>query len=177
MKLLKLFLFSVAILTFAACSSDDDVAETTTVLELNNANLAGTYELVFFEGTYTTTTEASNGTTVIVETETFTTDTFTNAIFTFNEDGTYTSSGNYRITYVLNISGQDPETEIEIDTLEGEGSYVTNNTNRTITLDLDSVEDVILFDSSKLNIMGGDVDVFEGDTTTSEFEIRLVRMN
>ncbi|WP_296311233.1 hypothetical protein [Winogradskyella sp. UBA3174] len=174
MKILKFFLFTAAILTFAACSSDDDV--TTPVVELTNANLAGTYEIVFYEGSYTTTTEASNGSTVLVESETFTTDTFTNATFTFNEDGTYASSGNYRVTYVLTIAGQAPETEIEIEQFDSDGTFTTNNTSRTITFDFDSIADVLLFDGTLLNIMGGDVDVFQGNTETDEFEIRLVRI-
>jgi hypothetical protein len=176
MKILKFFLFTAAILSLAACSSDDDNGGPT-VLELNNANLAGTYEVVFFEGSSTVTTQASNGSTVLVETETFTTDTFTNAIFTFDQSGTYSASGNYRITYVLTIAGQAPETETEIESFDTDGTYTTNNTNRTITFDMDAIEDVTLFNATQLNITGGDIDTFEGETYTDEFEIRLVRMN
>ena len=46
MKILKFFLFAVALLTITACSDDD-----APTLELNNANIAGTYDIVFLEST------------------------------------------------------------------------------------------------------------------------------
>jgi hypothetical protein len=175
MKFLKFFLFTATLITVVACSSDDDGGGPT-VIELNNANLAGTYEVTFYEGSVISTITASDGSNVVLETETFTTDTFSDAEFTFNEDGTYTGSGNYRITYVLTISGQAPETETDIESFDTQGSYSLNSTTRTITFDFDSVEDVTFFDGNSLTIKGGDVDTFEGITDTEEYEIRLVRI-
>lgn len=169
MKLINFFLMATVVLTLSSCSSDDDG---NTVIELTNASIAGTYELTYFEGSSEYSVVTSNGSVVVTEFETFTADTFTNATYTFNEDGTYVSSGSFRITYEITVTGEDTDTESLIESLDDSGTYSVNTTSKTITIDGD-VNDVKIFNGDKLTITGTDTDVFEGETEVFSFEIRL----
>lgn len=169
MKIFKLFFIAIAVIGFTACSSDDD----NNTVELTNANLAGTYDVVFLEGSEVET-DASSG--VVVRTIQITADTFTNAIFIFNTDGTYSSSGDYRINFTITVTNVGTETESEIDSFDEAGNYSTNDTNRTITID-GQVSDVTLFDGTNLYITFEETDSFNGNTTVSNSEIRLVKRN
>ncbi len=175
MKFLKFFLFTAAILTVAACSSDDD--SSTPVLELNNTNLAGSYDITYYVGSSESSITASDGSTVVTETETYSGDTFTNAVIAFNADGTFSITGSYRETYTTTVTGQDPETDSEIVTLDEAGSYTTNNTSRTITFDGEDILDVIVFDGTNLTLRGSFMETFEGVTYKDEFEYRAVKQN
>lgn len=175
MKFLKLFLFTALIVSITACSSDDDGPVT---IELTNANLAGTYNITFLEGSSQSSVVTESGNTVVTETETNSGDTFTNAIIVFSAAGTYTASGNYRETSTVTVTGQSPQTEQEIVTLDGESStYSTNNTSRTITFDDDMVNDVTLFDGTNLHFSESYTESFESATQVGEVRIRLVKQN
>ena len=176
MKFLKFFLFTAALITVVACGSDDDGGGSTTI-ELNTTNFAGTYEITLLQGTEVITTTGSDGSTIFLESETFSAGTFDDAMYTFNADGTYTASGAYVATYVTTIGTQAPVTDTEIEDLDDEsGTYTLNATDRTISFDMDSDEDVTFFDGNNITVIGGDVDVFEGDTFTYTYEIRLKRV-
>ncbi|MFK7832018.1 MAG: hypothetical protein AB8B52_01965 [Winogradskyella sp.] len=176
MKILKFVLFTAAMLTLASCGDDD--VDAPSVVELNFANFAGTYEITFLEGSEVITTQASDGSTIFLESETFSAGTFDDAVYTFDANGNYTASGAYVLTFVETIGSQAPVSDTEIETLDGEeGSYSLNATNRTITFGFGSTEDVTFFDGNNVTVTGSDVEVFEGDTYTTTNEIRLVRIN
>ena len=172
MKTLKFFLFVATIFTLSACSSDDDNGPAQA--ELTTANIAGSYEILYYAGNGETSATAQ-GATVIIETETYSGDTFTNATATFNNDGTYELSGSFRETSTSTVTGQAPVTETEIITLTETGNYSVNNTSRTITLD-GEVYDVLNFNGSNLNIMLSNTETDQGFTYTDNFELRMVKM-
>ncbi|SER07500.1 hypothetical protein SAMN05421824_2976 [Hyunsoonleella jejuensis] len=172
MKTLKVFLFVAVALIFSSCSKDDGPV----VIELNATNIEGTYEITLLQSSSRTTSTASNGSEVLIETETSVADTFTNAILTFNANRTYTTSGSFRVTYTLTVTGQNPETESEIVTLDDEGSYSLDSNNNTISLDGD-IFDVLSFNGTNITLRGEDTDNFNGETTVTITEIRLVKQN
>lgn len=173
MKTLKFFLFVATIFTLSACSSDDDNGGPVQIA-LTVDNLTGTFEFTFYEGMAQTTTTAQ-GSTVVIETETYSGDTFTNARVTFNDDGTYELSGSYRETSTITVTGQSPMTEMEIVTFDHTGTYSVNTESRTINFDGD-VQDVTYFDGSNLTLRGEDTETSGGFTYTDSFEYRLVKM-
>ena len=176
MKLLKPFFYAVLfVMTFTACSSDDDNGPAT--LDLTNANLAGTWSVNFLEGT-AVVTEDVGGTEVESSRVETVGDTFTNFNFVFNTDGTLTISGSYRETTTLTtISEPDPVVEQEIVVVEEETiSYSANDENDTITADGDTYE-VTRFTATELRLEFNEVEVFGDETTTISQEIRLGRQN
>lgn len=174
MKTLKFLLLVATIFTMSACSSDDDGGGAPAQTELTTANIAGTYAITYYAGRSETSATAQ-GSTVVIQTEEYSGDTFTNAIATFNADGTYVLSGDYRETYTITVTGQAPVTETEIIPLDDAGTFSVNNTSRTITLDGDVLE-VLFFNGTNLNIMGSDSETDQGFTYTDEFEYRLEKM-
>lgn len=161
----------VALVTaFSSCNNDDD----SPTVELSNANLAGTYEITFYQGDSETTVEASNGSKVVTEKESFKTDSYTNAIFNFNQNGTFTSSGSYRIEVTKTVTGAAPQTNSAVEILDESGTYSLNKANKTITIN-GNTYDVVLFDGDRLYITGTEEDVDGDFTTVSEWEIRLKR--
>jgi hypothetical protein len=160
MKFLKLFLFTALIVSITACSSDDD--DGPVPVELTNGNLAGTYNITFLEGSSQSSVVTESG---------------TNAIIVFSAAGTYTVSGNYRETLTVTVTGQSPQTEQEIVTLDTSSTYSTNNTNRTITFDDDTVNNVTLFDGTNLHFSQSYTETFESSTVVGEVRVRLVKQN
>jgi hypothetical protein len=175
MKILKFFLLAITIVSFTACSSDDSNNDSVAEVKLTNANLAGDYEITLYKGETVTSVTATNGTTVITERVTFSGDTFTNAIFTFNADGSYISSGSYVRTTKVNVTGQSPVTNEEIVTIDESGSYSLNNTNRTITLD-GNIIDVDVFNGTKLNISGSNEENYQSVTESTTFRYKLRKL-
>lgn len=167
MKILKFFLVVAVLFTITACSSDDDSSR----VELTSENFVGTYNVVFFEGE-SEETDAGSG--VVVSRESFEGDTFTNAVFVFNNDGTYSSSGSYRLTTVERVTGQSSETTTEIEEFDSSGTYSLNTESRTITFDGD-ISDVTRFNGVNLTIETTNTETEDGDTITEEIEIRLVK--
>lgn len=174
MKILKFFLFAAIALTFAACSSDDDGV--TPVVELNIANLVGTYD-IFSITDSSETTVTGGGTTVQFSTYVSSGDTFTNTVFTFNADGTYVSSGSYRDTSTTTFTGQAPETVMEIVTIDDSGTYSIDTVSRTLTLDGDDVYDVTVFNGTSLTITDNYTETSQSFTDEGTFEIKMTKQN
>ena len=112
MKIFKLFFFAAVLLMMTACGNDDDGGPSQT--ELNIANLAGTYNITFLEGSSELSVTTGSGNTIVAETETYSGDTFTNAILVLNAAGTYSISGSYVETYTVTVTGESPVTDEEI---------------------------------------------------------------
>jgi len=170
MKNFKLFLITILTLGLTACSSDDD--NNTVVLDL--ATIAGTYDVVFYEGSEI---ETDAGTSVVVKRSEFTTDTFTNTIYTFNSNGTFSRSGSFRITETETVTGQNSTTSSEIDSFDDVNvAFSVNTTSRTITLD-GEVYDVTQFNGTNLRFTIMDSETVNGNIVTEEVEYRLVKQN
>ncbi|WP_299110827.1 hypothetical protein [uncultured Winogradskyella sp.] len=175
MKLLKSFLLIIILVSFSACSSDDDGGGSNSV-ELTIENLVGTYEVTFLRGSSETSVTATDGSTVVTETEEREGDTFTNAIFVFNANGTYTTSGNFRETSTVTITGQSPETESEIVSIDDSGTYSVNTESRTIIFDSDEINDVTRFNGTELRIVENYIDSFESFNEVGIVEIRMTKL-
>lgn len=171
MKNLRILLIAVIAVGFTACSSDDDAP----AFELSNANLAGTYDIVFLEGSEVESTTTSSGNTIVVETISFTTDTFTNATYVFSANGTLVSSGSFRLTETITANGSST-TDSEIVILDSQTTFSLNITGRTITIDGD-IWEITRFDDDELFLITTDVDVVGTNTFTEETELRLRRRN
>lgn len=172
MKIFKLFLLAIIVLNVASCSNNDDGPA---VIELTVANVTGTYDITFFQRSIIETKTASNGTQVLIENSTEVADTFTNAIIVLNPDGTYVSSGGFRITRTKTVNGQTT-TESEINTFDDDGNFSINNQSNTLTLD-DEVFEVIAFNGVNMTIRSEQVFTFDDETVTNTSEIRLVKQN
>lgn len=178
MKFTKLmFLFTLAIAT-VSCSSDDDNGPEP--FELSNANLAGSYDISAVSANSTSTASVS-GTTVTVATATMEGDTFQVDVL-FNENGTYTATGQYRVVTTITPTGQDPIIEEEILVVDSSGSYSINATNQTFRFSssddsfVEGLFDVVLFNETTLNLKQEDVTTEDGITTTSEAFINFKRV-
>ena len=176
MKILKFFLLAITIVSFTACSSDDDNNDEDDVVlvELTNANAAGTYDIIYYAGSSETSVTAAGGVSVVISTEVYSGDTFTDAEFTLDLNGNYAFSGSYRETYTLTVTGQAPVTTMEIDDFTDSGFYSLNNLERTISLDGD-VSNVTQFDGTNLRIIGSFTDTIGNETEVDTFEYRLVK--
>ncbi|WP_299361594.1 hypothetical protein [Winogradskyella sp.] len=175
MKLLKSFLLIIVLVAFSACSSDDDNGPTN--IELTIENLTGTYELIYLRGSSQTTITATDGTTVVTETDVWEGDTFTNTVYEFNADGTYTTSGSFVETYTITVTGQSPETDSEIVDIESSGTYTVNTQNRTINFDGDEIGEVTLFNGTELRVVENYTETSDSFTETGTIEIRLIKQN
>jgi|GEM_PF-6677921 len=175
MKILKFFLLAITIVSFTACSSSDDSSDGVVEVKLTNANLAGDYEITLYKGEIVTSVTATNGATVVTEKETFSGNTFTNAFFTFNLDGTYVVSGSYVRKTKVTVTGQSPVNTEEVVTINESGSYSLNNANRTILLD-GEVADVDVFNGTKLNVSGSSEETFQGVTESETFKYKLRKL-
>lgn len=175
MKILKFFLLAITIVSFTACSSSDDSSDGVASVKLTNANFAGDYEVTLYKGEIVTSVTATGGSTVVTERRTYSGDTFTNAIFTFNEDGTYMSSGSYVRKTRVNVTGQSPVTNEEVVTINDSGFYSLNNANRTISLDGD-VADVDVFNGTKLKVSGSSEETYQGITESETFRYKLIKL-
>ncbi|WP_124978742.1 hypothetical protein [Nonlabens xiamenensis] len=131
MKFVKSLLVLLVIFMTISCSSDDD-ATAQEQFELNTTNFAGTYQLTSYERNIRET-ETFNGANVTADIS-ITGDTFTNAQYTFNQNGSFSTSGSYRETKVTRVSGNDPQTESTIINLDSNGSYILNDETSGITI-------------------------------------------
>ncbi|WP_456438542.1 hypothetical protein [Psychroserpens sp.] len=175
MKILKFFLVLITIVSFMACSSDDDSSDEDDVVlvELTSANAAGTYDIIYYAGS-SETSVTTGGISVVISTEVYSGDTFTDAELTLDLNGNYAFSGSYRETFTLTITGQAPVTDLEIEDFDDSGFYSLNNLDRTISLDGD-VSNVTQFDGTNLIIIGSFTDIIGGETEVDTFEYRLVK--
>ena len=175
MKILKFLLLAITIVSFTACSSDDSNDEGVVSVKLTNANIAGTYEVALYEGEKVTSVTATGGTTVVTERQTYSGNTFTDFIFAFNVDGTYTTTGSYVRKTKINVTGQTPVTIEEVEIVDESGTYNLNNANRTITLD-GEVLNVDAFNGTKLNVSGSSEEIFQSITEANTFRYKLRKL-
>ena len=167
MKFFKFFFIAFAVFGLTACSNDDDSS-----IELTNENIVGDYEIILYQGLREETETASNGTEVLIETETFTTDTFTNTSFIFNDDGTYLISANYRITYSLTVTGQSPETNSEIRNTNYDDTFFIGDNGSIIIGDIGY--DVQFFDGTNLYLTTtNSTENFDDTNSTNLYDIEL----
>ncbi len=172
MKILKTVFIAIAVFGLTGCSSDDD----NNSVELTIDNLEGTYEITFLQESYEEVNTSSSGNTSIVETGTFTGDTFTNSLFVFNASGTFVSSGSFRLnSSITNDSGT--QTDSQIEDLASSGSYTINTASWTITIE-GQVYDVVLFDGTNLWLNATYSDTVPGGNTQNiTEELRFVKQN
>ncbi len=167
----KLFVFSFIFLLFA-CKSDDDGNQ----FLLNYENLSGLYDLVYFNGNIETTVEIQGIPVTAVTTivgDTFQVDA------NFNQNGTYSIEGEYRLT-ITTTAGGNTETDTEIVVVDDTGSYSINANAETVTItsDLDEFNgtfDVTLFNETQLRLVQEESTVVDGATIDSIIELRFVR--
>lgn len=127
MKLLKSFIFFIAITSIISCSDDD-----TPSFDLSAENIAATYSMEKFE-TIVKESVTSSGQTTDLSTTTTTGDTFqVNLILSANS--TFTLSGEYRqVSKTTFNNGSPSEEDSEIIKIADNGNYTLNITNREIT--------------------------------------------
>ena len=175
MKHFKFLVLAVAVFGLTACSSDDD--NNNNSFELSNANLAGTYQIVFLEGQIQET-EDVGGTDIVSRTRTLVGDTFSSTNYVFSESGTVSTSGSYRLTVTTTtISEPTPVVETEIVNIEEETLLYSIMTDTNIlVIDGDSYT-VTRFNSNEIYLEYEEVDVNGDVTQTRTEEVRLERQN
>ena len=167
----KLIVFSFILLLFA-CKSDDDGDQ----FLLTYANLSGVYDMVHFSGNIETTVEIQGIPVTAVTTivgDTFQVDA------TFNQNGTYSIEGEYRVT-ITTTAGGNTETDTEIVVVDDSGTYQIDANDQTITITSDVDEfngtfDITLFNQTQLRIVKEESSIIDGSTVDSIIELRFVR--
>ncbi|KGL62272.1 hypothetical protein [Polaribacter sp. Hel1_85] len=141
MKFFKFILILFITVSITSCSSDSEEPTIT----LSNANIAGTYNIskLTINSTISTTT---NGVTFDVGTIDVVGDTF-QVDLVMNSNGTFTSSGAYRVITKTKLISGDQFEDIEIINLNGSGNYTINATDSSITFS--GTEDLL---EGKLNV-------------------------
>ncbi len=168
-KLNTLLILAMVALSVVSCKSDDD-GDTT--LEFNNANLAGVYNLTFYQATEVETVNV-NGLDV-VSTTTLDGETF-QMQFTFAESGNVTVDGQYVLNYKLVVNGETQEEDTEIVDADDEVStYSTTATPQLLTVGGDTYE-VTLFNSNEVRLKLEETEVSNGVTTVYEEELRMTK--
>ncbi len=129
MKISKILLVLLAVLTIVSCKSDDDGP---LPFLYNQANLLGVYEINYFLATETETTNV-NGLDIVTVTTT-TGDTFEIDV-TFLQDGTYVSDGAFRQMYTVVVAGQTVESDSNIVIVDNEiENYTVISASNVLTL-------------------------------------------
>ena len=170
MKTFKLILvLAISIMAFS-CGSDDD--NTPAGPTLTNELLAGTYNLNFFNTTDVVVTTVPGGTVTTTITEVG--DTFGGSNVTFNANGPFTSSFQFRITETTTLQGNDPVVETYIISDSNSGSYTVNDANQTITID-GELNDVTLFNATDLRLQYNENGVDGDESYTYTEELRFTR--
>ncbi|TQD40705.1 hypothetical protein [Haloflavibacter putidus] len=128
MKKIMLMAVAIVTVTLMSCSSDDD----STQAAPNSSELAGSWELTDFHyNGETTTTMAGQSFTTTYDAQG---QDFDNAVVTFNEDNTYTSSGSYDIEITMNTMGQETTQTSTLNDVYGSGTWEVDG-NTLITQD------------------------------------------
>jgi len=159
-------------ISIVSCKSDDD-GDSNAYL-LTNANLAGNYNITMltfnidqvfeFNGVPVTSNTTGVGDTFQVD-------------FVFNENGTYTAQGQYRIVTNITVGG-NTETDSEIIVLNENGSFQLNANNEKITFDGDFADgtfDVSLFNQNEIRLTQTTSEVTSDGSIDTQAEIRMVR--
>jgi len=173
MRLLKkLVVFSFIILMFA-CKSDDEGNQ----FVLNYENLAGLYELVSFIGSTETMIDVGGvllPAVITVEGDTFQVDAM------FNQNGTYSITGEYRIVTTVTVGGQSV-TDPEIINVDDAGTFIINANEQTITImsnnqdEIDGTFDVTLFNENEIRLFQEETITIDGITSDTILEMRFIR--
>jgi hypothetical protein len=177
MKFSKILLLLVVVaVSIVSCKKDDDA---TVAFVLSNANIAGTHSLNYFVGSTLVTGVLPGGSTPVTITYNITADTF-QAQFVFTEAGTYTLSGEFRITTTSSQQGTTPQSEIIV--LNETGTYQVNDAAQTIvlieqggSLGESDVNTVTLFNETELHLTFGETYTEDGDDYVRTQESRLTR--
>jgi len=145
----------ISVFVITSCESDDD----NNAFVLNNANIAGTYNLTAFSGTARETDTSGGRTDTVLQT--IVGGNFNNATVTFNANGTVSSTGSYT-SVLTTVEDGFTDTETTIDSTDISGSYtITGNSIRISSL-MDATTITILDFSRtglKLNYVESDSDV------------------
>ncbi len=119
---------AIVMVTLMSCSSDD---ESTSAVP-TNSELTGVWELTTFNyGGETTTTMDGESLTITYDAQG---QNFDNAVVTFNEDNTYTSSGSYEIEMTMTMMGQESTQTHTLNDVYGSGTWEVDG-NTLITQD------------------------------------------
>ncbi len=166
----KILLVLFTVLTVLSCKKDDNGP---VVFELNNENLSGNYELVFYVTTRVETTNV-NGLD-IVSTISSTGDTF-QVDYSFTPNSTYTAMGLFRILSTVVVNGEMTDEDAFIETVDiPNGTYSTTTSASILVLDGDNYE-VTLFNENEVHITLEQIQTFpNGDTTVYTEELRFMR--
>ena len=167
----KLFIISFVFLIFA-CKSDDEGNQ----YLLSYENVAGLYNLVYLNGNIDTTVEVQGIPVTAVTTivgDTFQVDA------TFNQNGTYSLEGEYRVT-ITTTAGGNTETDTEIVVIDDTGTYQIDANEQMITItsnleEFDGSFDVTLFNETQLRMVQEESTEADGAQIDSIIEMRFVR--
>jgi hypothetical protein len=157
-------------LSVLSCKKDDNgPAE----FVLNNENLSGTYELVFYKEIRVETTNVNGFDVVSVISEIG--DTF-EVDYTFTPNGRYSASGLFRIVTTTVVNGMLTMEDAFIETVAiQDRSYSITSSTSILVLDGDTYE-VELFNETQLRVKLNEMQTFpNGDTVDFSVELHLVR--
>lgn len=176
MKLLKLIFVLFVVTTLTNCSSNDTVP----TLTLSTNSIAGTYNISSFNSEAVLSTEVTPGISATISTVKIVGDTF-QIDFTLNTDGSYTSSGQYRIeTTVAPVTG-NPVTTPSIVNFSDSGNFSINSNNNTITFSSSTDEflsgtfEVVSFNDTSFGLSQETEEINDPITTTINTNISFVR--
>lgn len=179
MNITKFLLVMFLAVATVSCNKDDDGGGDTP-FTLTNTNLSGTYKISSASATSISTTNVA-GSTVTVATTTVVGDTFQVSII-FNENGSYTATGQYRIVTTITPTGGAPIVTEEILVVDSSGTYSLNSSSQTILINsnddsfVDGLFDVALFNETTVNLTQEDISVEGGITTTTDGILNLTRI-
>lgn len=167
MKNLKILGLAIFTLFIMSCESDDDNGP-----ELNNASIAGTYNVTALTASGTDT-YTFNG---ITETETFTLvgSNFNNTTFTFTEAGMVTTAGTFTTTTVYTEDGIS-DTEVEVTDIDLSGTYTLSGNNLILSNGDGATVTVRNFSNNGMELFFEINEVDGGDTYQAEGTYTLVR--
>lgn len=177
MKKINFILFLCFSITLLSCGDDDD----TPVLTLSTSSVAGEYTIKSLD-TNLLEEATSSGTTVTVSTTVGKGDTFETSLITLNSNGTYTTSGGYRLvsTKTPNNGGSPEETKTLI-FLNGSGTFTVNTVDNTIKFNttndalLSGTYTIVSFNDTILNLTKESETVVGSITNTNKTTINFVK--
>lgn len=169
MKPNQILLILLTTLMVVSCKKDDDGNE----FVLNNENLSGTYELVFYETTSIETTNVNGLDVVSVITnigDTFEVD------YTFTPDGKYSAAGLFRIVLTITVNGELTSEDAFIETVNiPNGNFSTTTSSSILVMDGITYE-VGVFNENEFRIRYSEIQTFpNGDTEDYTEELRFIR--
>ena len=119
---------------FLSCGSDDSGPS----FDLTNENLAGNYVLESFESSDVTDVNIAGRdlleTSIVAEGSTFEVEAM------FNDDGTFTLSGEFLLSTTESFFGSTDSEIVDLD--GGSGTYILDDDKDEITLDFDDIDDL-----------------------------------